>query len=69
MKEVKNFFVMLKSALKCIESIRITKWVKLFQNSESQHRWKGGGGVSAKLVKSQLFNFFNTSLSAQVLRT
>ena len=47
MKEVKRekkFFI-LKSVFKCIESIIILKkWVKIFQNSESQLGGRGAGG-------------------------
>ena len=42
---------MLKSVLKCIESIRIKKWVNNFQMLRAN---LGEGGL-AKLVKSQLF--------------
>ena len=62
MKEVKRkniYFLMLKCVLKCIESIRVKKWVKIFQNSESQLGGRGAGG-QAKLVKSQLFEFFSS---------
>ena len=48
MKVVKRkniFFFMLKSVLKCIESIRIKKkWVNKFQYSESQLGGRGAGG-------------------------
>ena len=58
-KEVKIFFFffffMLKSVLKCSESIRIIKkWVNKFQNLNAN---LVGGGVRAKLVKSQFFYF------------
>ena len=55
MKEFKRnniFFFMLKSVLKCIESIRIKKWVKIFQNLE------GGGGVRPSWSKANFLNFF-----------
>ena len=42
---------MLKSVLKCIESIRIKKWVKKVKIPSAN---LVGGGVQAKLVKSQL---------------
>ena len=41
---------MLKSVLKCIESIRIKKMVKIFQNSESN--LGGGGGGSGSGVRA-----------------
>ena len=52
---------MLKSVLKCMESIRIKKMGKkiLYLSANSV----GGGGGPAELVKSQLFDFFfNPSL-------
>ena len=42
---------MLKSVLKCIASIRIQKWVKKIKIPSAN---LVGGGVQAKLVKSQL---------------
>ena len=53
---------MLKSVLKCIESIGIKKWVKKIQNLSANS--VGGGGGPAELVKSQLFEefFLNPSL-------
>ena len=53
---------MLKSVLKCMESIRIKKMGKKIFNIWVPTRWGGGGGP-AELVKSQLFDFFlNPSL-------
>ena len=43
---------MLKSVLKCIESIRIKKWVKKFQISRAN---LGGGRGLAELVKAIFF--------------
>ena len=64
MKEVKRkkyIFFMLKSVLKCIESIGINKnWVKNFQNSESQLGGRGAGGSGQVGQKPTLRNFVLT---------
>ena len=49
---------MLKSVLKCMESIRIKKWVK--KNSTFECQLSGRGGGLAELVKSHFFFFFLT---------
>ena len=49
---------MLKSVLKCIESIRILKnGLKIFKIPRA-NLGGGGRGGPAKLVKSQLFEFY-----------
>ena len=49
---------MLKSVLKCIEYIRITKNGLNFFNIPRANLGGGGRGGPAKLVKSQLFEFY-----------
>ena len=47
-KEEEKIFLSQKYILKCLVSIIIKKWINIFQNSESQHRWRGSGQVGQK---------------------
>ena len=58
MKAKKTFFFMLKSVLKCMESIRIKKkWVKKIQYL-SANSVGGVGGVRPSWSKANFLNFF-----------
>ena len=59
---------MLKSVLKCIESIRIKKWVENFQIPESQLGGRGSGRVGQKPTFLILL-FLNTSLRERLKKT